>query len=116
MTVGTHVLLEHWGGAGLRDSALMETAMRGAATAARATVLSAHFHGFPGGGFTGVLLLAESHITVHTWPELNYAALDLFLCGNADVTAAVEALATVLCPAEVQVQRIARGSAPVPAA
>ena len=57
--------------------------MEEAAVLGGATVLSSHFHSFGEGcGLTGVLILAESHITVHQWPEKEYAAFDIFMCGN----------------------------------
>lgn len=83
--------------------------MRAAAANAGATVLAAHFHPFAGGGITGVLLLAESHITVHTWPEHEYTALDLFMCGAADVVAAADTLDQLLAPNDTSRQLIARG-------
>lgn len=49
---------------------------------AGATVLASRFHEFPNGAYTGVVLLAESHVTVHTWPESSYAAVDAFTCGE----------------------------------
>jgi S-adenosylmethionine decarboxylase len=49
-----------------------------------ARVLFSHFHAFgEGQGVTGVVLLAESHITIHTWPECGFAAADIFMCGSA---------------------------------
>ena len=83
--------------------------MRAAARAGGATVLSAHLHPFPGGGVTGVLLLAESHVTIHTWPERGYAALDLFLCGRCDVHAAADALDSALRPRRSERRVIERG-------
>lgn len=56
-----------------------------------ATVLSDHFHHFGEGyGITGVIVLAESHISIHTWPEKNYAAIDVFMCGSCDPEVAVD--------------------------
>ena len=56
-----------------------------------ATVLSDHFHHFGEGyGITGVIVLAESHISIHTWPEKNYAAIDVFMCGTCDPEIAVD--------------------------
>jgi S-adenosylmethionine decarboxylase len=56
-----------------------------------ATVLSDHFHHFGEGyGITGVIVLAESHISIHTWPEKNYAAIDIFMCGTCDPEVAVD--------------------------
>lgn len=68
--------------------------MRRAAAAGRAQVLASHMHAFgSGGGVTGVVLLAESHITVHTWPERDYAAFDVFMCGGCDAEAAAAVIA-----------------------
>lgn len=56
-----------------------------------ATVLSDHFHHFGEGyGITGVVVLAESHISIHTWPEKNYAAIDVFMCGTCDPQLALD--------------------------
>lgn len=110
--IGKHIILEHWGGGSLTDATALESAMRSAAEAAGATMLAAHFHPFEGGGLTGVLLLAESHITIHTWPEHGYAALDLFLCGDADAEAAADALDAALAPTKTTRQIIPRGVAP----
>ena len=56
-----------------------------------ATVLSDHFHHFGEGyGIAGVIVLAESHISIHTWPEKNYAAIDVFMCGTCDPEVAVD--------------------------
>jgi len=56
-----------------------------------ATVLSDHFHHFGEGyGITGVIVLAESHISIHTWPENNYAAIDVFMCGTCDPEVAID--------------------------
>lgn len=107
---GWHLLIDMYGARHLRDAAALEAALRGAAAAAGARVISAHFHAFGGqGGVTGVVLLAESHISVHTWPELDFAALDIFMCGDADAEAASLALRAALAPAEVRITREERG-------
>jgi S-adenosylmethionine decarboxylase len=83
---GTHLLADFEGVAPalLLDAAVIEDALRQAALAAGARILHGHFHTFgAGGGVTGVLLLAESHISIHTWPEDGFAALDIFMCGAA---------------------------------
>jgi S-adenosylmethionine decarboxylase len=79
---------------GLGDIALIETSLREAAQAARATLLDMRLHHFgPGMGVTGVALLAESHISIHTWPEHGIAAVDLFVCGReADAEAGLEVI------------------------
>ena len=83
-TPGRHVLADFHGvaAAGLSDAAALERQLLAAADAAGARVLSAHFHHFgEGAGVTGVVMLSESHISIHTWPEHGYAALDVFMCG-----------------------------------
>lgn len=81
---GRHLLVECFGALAMKSAADLEALLRGAAAAGGASVLSCHMHGFGDDGVTGVALLAESHITVHTWPERDYAAFDLFLCGGCD--------------------------------
>ncbi|WCM24887.1 adenosylmethionine decarboxylase [Paraburkholderia bryophila] len=93
---GAHVLADLGGIAAdlLRDAPTLESILVNAAKQAGARVLSAHFHHFGGEhGVTGVVLLAESHITIHTWPEHRFAALDIFMCGNARPDQAVERIA-----------------------
>ncbi|PQV46465.1 adenosylmethionine decarboxylase [Paraburkholderia sp. BL21I4N1] len=93
---GTHVLADLGGIAAdlLRDAPTLESILVNAAQEAGARVLSAHFHHFGGEhGVTGVVLLAESHITIHTWPEHRFAALDIFMCGHARPDQAVERIA-----------------------
>jgi S-adenosylmethionine decarboxylase len=84
--------IEHCSGLG--DLALIEATLREAAAAAHATVLSVHLHHFgPEMGVTGLALLAESHISIHTWPEHGIAAVDLFVCGiDADAQAGLEVI------------------------
>jgi S-adenosylmethionine decarboxylase len=107
---GTHLLIDLYGAAHLTDAALLEAALRAAAAAARATVIAANFRSFAGtSGVTGMLLLAESHISIHTWPELGYAAVDIFICGDADAHAARIALEAALTPARVEVMAVQRG-------
>ena len=94
----------------LRDAAALERAMRQAATQAGATILSVHFHTFgAGGGVTGVLLLAESHITIHTWAEHRFAAVDIFLCGSLKPEIAAQSLQTALQAQSAQWREYPRG-------
>jgi S-adenosylmethionine decarboxylase len=82
-TEGRHILLDVWGvGYGvLNDLERIRSAMLGAAEAAGATVVDTSFHRFPIQGLSGVVVLSESHISVHTFPEHDYAAFDIFTCG-----------------------------------
>jgi S-adenosylmethionine decarboxylase len=94
----------------LRDVERIETILVDAAREAGATVLGAHLHRFGGaGGVTGVVMLAESHITVHTWPEFGVAAVDAFMCGQADAMRAVALIAIGMNARVAQQTMHARG-------
>jgi S-adenosylmethionine decarboxylase len=82
--LGTHLLVElrECNAALLDDYKNIEKFMVDAAKEARATVLSAHFHQFNPHGVSGVVIIAESHLSIHTWPEYQYAAVDIFTCGE----------------------------------
>lgn len=91
--IGVHALLDLQGARGLEDIDFVEQILRDAAAAAGATILGAHMHHFGEGfGVTGVVLLAESHMSIHTWPEYDYAAVDIFLCGGANMQAAIDTI------------------------
>jgi S-adenosylmethionine decarboxylase len=66
----------------LNDEAYLRTALAAAAEASNATLLDIRTHAFEPQGVTGFALLAESHISIHTWPEHGYAAVDVFTCGD----------------------------------
>ena len=68
----------------LTDADELSAALRAAAAAGGATVVGERFYAFPNGAVTGVLLLAQSHLTIHTWPELRLANIDLLTCGDID--------------------------------
>ncbi|MCH7988747.1 MAG: adenosylmethionine decarboxylase, partial [Planctomycetes bacterium] len=67
----------------LNNLEFIEASMRAAAAEARATVVNSSFHKFGPQGISGVLVLAESHLSVHTWPEHGYAATDIYVCGDS---------------------------------
>lgn len=82
--LGTHLLLE------LRDCnpktlsnlEFVQQAMKNAALAAKATIVEVAFHEFSPFGISGMVVIAESHLAIHTWPEYGYAAVDVFTCGD----------------------------------
>lgn len=107
---GTHLLVDLWGADRLDQPELIDTTLRAAAIAAGATILHSHFHHFsPNGGVSGVVVLAESHISIHTWPERGYAALDIFMCGTCNPYKAIPLLKEAFTPGTVQVGEQRRG-------
>ena len=109
---GTHLIADLHGIAAdkLMDVAAIEALMKHAALSAGATIVYSPLHAFGAGqGVTGVVLLAESHISVHTWPELGYAALDIFMCGRADPYQALVVIEAGFMPQSREVQCLSRG-------
>jgi S-adenosylmethionine decarboxylase len=107
---GTHLLLDLWGSSNLIDPELIDTALRDAAEAANATILHSHFHHFgPDGGVSGVLVLAESHISIHTWPERDFAAIDIFMCGACDPYDSLPVLQAAFDPTSIVQSEQRRG-------
>ncbi|WP_132260427.1 adenosylmethionine decarboxylase [Paucimonas lemoignei] len=112
-----HLIADLHGIAGekLCDADAIAALLRAAAQAAGATIVYSHFHGFgPGQGITGVVLLAESHISIHTWPELGFAALDIFMCGHAQPHRALAVIEAALAPDSRTIQELPRGYAVAP--
>ena len=109
---GRHVLIDLWGAHRLDDVGHIETALGDAVAACQATLLHLHVHRFEStGGVSGVAVLAESHISIHTWPERAFAAVDIFMCGNCDPYAAVPVLERAFAAATVTVDEARRGVA-----
>jgi S-adenosylmethionine decarboxylase len=107
---GMHLLADLWGASRLNDPAYIDAALREAAEAAGATILHSHFHHFsPNGGVSGVVVLAESHISIHTWPERDFAAVDIFMCGACDPYRAMPVLERAFAPARVDLNEQRRG-------
>ena len=107
---GMHLLVDLWGASNLTDPAAVDQALRAAAEAAKATILHGHFHHFgPDGGVSGVVVLAESHISIHTWPERDFAAVDIFMCGACDPYRSLPALKEVFRPKSILLAEQRRG-------
>ncbi|EGK08014.1 adenosylmethionine decarboxylase [Kingella kingae] len=88
----------------------LQRALHQAAQSVGATILFDHFHHFgAGGGVTGVLLLAESHISIHTWAEHRFAAADIFVCGELNPQPAIAVLQAALAAERVVWTQYARG-------
>jgi S-adenosylmethionine decarboxylase len=107
---GAHLIIDLYDAQRLDDIDHIEATLRRAVDAARATLLHIHLHHFePNGGVSGVAVLAESHISIHTWPENGYAALDVFMCGNANPDACVPVLREAFTPKHIAVSELLRG-------
>ena len=110
--IGTHLLADFYGVAAerLNDTDLLRASLQNAARRCCLTPLgSPILHPFEGGGITGFILLAESHIALHTYPEHGFMALDIFSCGAAQPQEALEVFRAALCPQRVQVTLARRG-------
>jgi S-adenosylmethionine decarboxylase len=107
---GTHLLIDLWGATNLGDPELIDRALREGAEVAGATILHSHFHHFsPNGGVSGVVVLAESHISIHTWPERDFAAVDIFMCGACDPYKAIPLLKAAFKPNFINLNEQRRG-------
>jgi S-adenosylmethionine decarboxylase len=107
---GTHLLIDLWGASRLDQMETVRTALVDATTACGATLVELTLHGFaPSQGITGLALLAESHISIHSWPEHGYAAVDIFVCGSCDPYRVIPVLQAAFNPERVEVNEQFRG-------
>ena len=107
---GEHLIIDVWDATHLDDLKLMEDTLRHAVEVSGATLLHLHLHHFtPTGGISGVAVLAESHISVHTWPEKSYAAFDVFMCGDAEAEKTISIFQKAFCSNNIEVKEILRG-------
>lgn len=111
--LGRHILADFYQAQNLIAPAQVAQLLSDAAAAADATVLDLKLHDFGEGfGYTGFALLAESHISVHTWPEHDYVAIDIFMCGQSDAEKALAVLRAYFAPGEERIQILGRGQVP----
>lgn len=107
---GTHILLDCWNAKNLDNLKHIEDALRSAIIESGATLLHIHLHHFtPNGGVSGVAVLAESHISIHTWPERDYAALDVFMCGDTTPHKAITVFENAFETNDIKVTEHLRG-------
>ena len=107
---GFHLILDVHDTDGLDDMNLMESVLDRAVAVSGATKLHGYLHHFtPNGGVSGVYVLSESHISLHTWPEKKFASFDVFMCGEADPHAAVSEIIKSLSPGSHTFTEIRRG-------
>jgi len=113
--LGRHLLAELRGcdPSRLSDLACVRDAMLEAARVSGATLVTHTFHHFAPLGISGVVIVSESHLAIHTWPEHRFAALDYFTCGDSiDQAKAVEAIRGSLGAEAVSIREILRGETP----
>lgn len=112
MPLGRHVILEchECDKEQLKDQDFLQRILEEGAEFARAQVLHSYFHKFDQGeGVTGVVALAESHISIHTWPEHHYTAIDIFMCGDCNPYDTVDYILNHMIIGEYSIDCIDRG-------
>ena len=108
--VSVHLIADFMSPRFIEDQKSVKKILLGAARAANNTALKTSIHKFPVQGVTGVVLLAESHIAIHTWPEFKYIAIDIFTCGQKTRPyQALDYLKEAFRPKKVKVRFIERG-------
>lgn len=108
---GRHLLVEYHGCdiEVLNDLTKIEELMKRAALAAGASIVGAVFHPFTPQGVSGVVVIEESHLSIHTWPEHGYAAVDFFTCGDCEPERAHQVLLTGLESNNSEIMHVKRG-------
>ena len=102
---GTHLIIDLFGAKRLDDLRHIKETLKRCVEVAGATLLHIHLHHFtPNGGVSGVAVLAESHISIHSWPEAEYAALDVFMCGSCCPHATIDVLKSAFKPTKTVVK------------
>ncbi len=110
--LGKHAIIEYYGcnHESLNDIPLLRSALVTAAEVAGATVIDSLFHEFSPYGITGVVVVAESHLSIHTWPEYGYAAVDVFTCGETiDNQKAIDFIKNEISARKYEVVEFQRG-------
>jgi len=106
---GTHLIIDLYDAERLNDIDFIEATLRECIKKANATLLNIHLHPFEPDGVSGVAVLAESHISVHTWPQNNYAAFDVFMCGDTTPEVCIEIMREAFKPGKISVSEHLRG-------
>ncbi|MFO7783631.1 MAG: adenosylmethionine decarboxylase [Thermodesulfobacteriota bacterium] len=116
-SLGYHLILELEGcpSTVLDDRDMVRGVMTEAVEASGATMIQPFFHQFAPQGVSGVVIISESHFSIHTWPEYGYAAIDIFTCGDQiDMDVALETLRRGFGAASIQKMLLTRGMLDLP--
>jgi S-adenosylmethionine decarboxylase len=111
-TLGRHLIAEYYDCDAilLNDPERIRVLLEQAVTRIGATLLAVHAHHYAPQGVTATAIIAESHLSIHTWPEHGYAAVDIFTCGDLDPRPGFTALQEALSARSARVQVILRGT------
>jgi spermidine synthase len=109
--IGQHLIVDAFGckAAIINDADLLESTLKNLLQQLGMDILHTHFHRFHPHGVTGAIVISTSHIAIHTWPEQNYAAVDLFTCGDMASWQQIEALLQKLSAQKAVLYQFARG-------
>jgi len=106
-----HVILELWDAKNTNSASTIEKALRKACEIGNLELVKIFIHQFSPYGVSGVAVIAESHITIHTWPEYGFAAVDIYSSkDNADIAKIAEVITTAFSPCQVNQVHIDRGT------
>ncbi len=110
-TKSQHLLIELFGCNidALEDRALLTNLLEEAAVAADVTIVQSVFHQYSPQGVTGVVIIEESHLSIHTWPEYGYASVDFYTCGNGEPEKALHVIQNGLDAKRSEVMMVDRG-------
>lgn len=108
-SAGIHILLDFWGARNINSVKYVRKALLDAVKASKFTLLKVDLHKFSPQGVSGVAIIAESHVSIHTWPEYEFVALDIFVCGGKNPKPAINSLKKSFKPKKVIVKEIERG-------
>ncbi len=107
---GVQLIIELWDAKNLSSLSKIKKILKDAIKACEATLLKIELHKFsPSGGISGVAIIMESHLSVHTWPEYKYAALDVFVCGDVNPYKSIAVLKKGFETNNVQIAELKRG-------
>lgn len=107
---GVHLIIDLWEAVHLDNLEIIKNALHECVAACAATLLHLHLHRFePSGGISGIAILAESHMSIHSWPEKKYAAIDLFMCGNSQPFLSLPILKRIFQPKYILLNEQIRG-------
>lgn len=111
-THGTHLIAEYLecDSLVLNNAEQLESLFLYAAETAGCTIINSEFHTFVPHGVSGIVIISESHLSIHTWPEFRYAAVDMYTCGNADPKAAHEIVLKGLKSSKFYIKILKRGA------